>query len=163
MQLLGKELRQPLAHVVVLAVGGLRTVYADMLFEVAVELVECLQQRFVLLAHAEVGQLHPLGRDVGVAVGDTLEMTFNLRADMFQLAVDLLRFMALARSLVGFGVPQGRRQGYAAIDERAFAVHRQAGIDGNAPLFHALFVHIEQDFECTSSHNGFTGCKVKSL
>ena len=41
-------------------------------------------------------------------------------------------------------------------------VHSKAGIDGNASLLHALFVHIEQNLERVS-HNGFTDCKVKSL
>ena len=36
-------------------VGGLRTIDADVLLEVAVELIERFQQRFVLLAHTEVG------------------------------------------------------------------------------------------------------------
>lgn len=54
-ELVGEELRQPLAHVVVLAVGGLRTIDTDVLLEVAVELIERFQQRFVLLAHTEVG------------------------------------------------------------------------------------------------------------
>ena len=161
-ELVGEELRQPLAHVVVLAVGGLGTVYTDVLFEVAVEFVERFQQRFVLLAHAEVSQLHPLGRDVGIAVGDALVVPLDLGADMLQLAVDRLCLVALACGLVGFGIPQGGRQGYAAVDERAFAVHRKAGIDGNASLLHALFVHIEQNLERVS-HNGFTDCKVKSL
>ena len=162
MQLVGEKLRQPLAHVVVLAVGGLRAVDADMLLEVAVELVERLQQRFVLLAHAEVSQFHPLGRDVGVAVGDALVVPLDLGADVLQLAVDRLCLVALACGLVGFGIPQGGRQGYTAVDERAFAVHSKAGIDGNASLLHALFVHIEQNLERVS-HNGFTDCKVKSL
>lgn len=89
-------------------------------------------------------------------------MPLDLGTDMLQLAVDRLRLVALARGLVGFGIPQGGRQGYAAVDERAFAVHRKADIDGNASLLHALFVHIEQNLECVS-HNGFTDCKVKSL
>ena len=133
-----------------------------MLFEVAVEFVECFQQRFVLLAHTEVGQFHPFGRNVSVAVGDALVVSLDLGADMLQLAVDRLCLVALACGLVGFGIPQGRRQGYAAVDERAFAVHRKAGIHGNASLLHALFVHIEQNLERVS-HNGFTDCKVKSL
>ena len=40
MQLLAKELRQPLAYMVVFAVGGLCPIYADILFEVAVEFIE---------------------------------------------------------------------------------------------------------------------------
>ena len=39
MQFLGKKLGQPLAHVVVFAVSGLRPIYADVLFEIAVEFV----------------------------------------------------------------------------------------------------------------------------
>lgn len=35
-------------------------VYTDVLFAIAVELVEGFQQGFILLAHAEVGRLHPL-------------------------------------------------------------------------------------------------------
>lgn len=163
MQFLGKELRQPLADIVVLAVGGLRPVYADVLFEVAVEFVERFQQRFVFLAHTEVGLLHPLSRDVGVAVGDALVVPLDLGADMFQLTIDRLCFVALSDGLVGLGIPQGGRQGYAAVDERTFAVHRQTSVNGDTPLFHALFVHIEQDFECASSHNSFTDCKVNRL
>ena len=90
-------------------------------------------------------------------------MPLDLGADMLQLAVDCLRLVALARGLVGFGIPQGGRQGYAAVDERALTVYRKAGIHGNASLLHALFVHIEQDFECASSHNSFTGCKINWL
>ena len=163
MQFLAKELRQSFAHVVVFAIGGLRPVYADMLFEIAIELVERFQQCFILFAHAEVSQLYALGRNVGVAVGDALVMPLDLSADMLQLTVDRLRLVAFACGFVGFGIPQGGRQGETAVDERASTVHRQTGVNRNTPLFHALFVHIEQDFECASSHNRFTGCKVNRL
>ncbi len=101
-QLVGEKFCQPLAHVVVFAVGGLRPIDADVLFEVAVELVERFQQCFILLAHAEVSQLHPFGRNVGVAVGDALVMPFDLGADMLQLTIDRLRLVAFACGLVGF-------------------------------------------------------------
>ncbi len=100
MQLLGKELRQPLTHVVIFTIGGLRPIHTDMLFEVAVELVERLQQRFVLFAHAEIGQFHALGRNVGVAVGNTLVIAFELCADMLQLAIDRLCLVAFAWALL---------------------------------------------------------------
>ena len=69
-QFVGEELCQPFAYVIIFTVSGLCPVYADVLFEIAFELVESLQQGFILFTHAEVGGFYPLSRNVGISVGD---------------------------------------------------------------------------------------------
>ena len=97
--------------------------------KVSVNSFSGISSRCSLSERNSAGGLHPFGRDIGVAVGDTLIVVEQFGPNAFQLGIDIPCFGTLTGGLVRGRIPQGERDSQARRYESAFAVDRKPDTD----------------------------------